>query len=317
MLGLDFIINVMDIKGLRFVGEENKFYKFTGKNGEKLDMYCAEIFDGVLVAITDYEDVVSYISPEEIYIENLNLSYCLEGRIEWGLKDNRYTYLSKKSFMVDTCPLSVQSYSFPMKKFKGITYMISINNINEHTKNIFSLFGVDILEIYEKFKIHKTYMKRDNPRINEILYGFNSHDFLNVNTYRIKLIEILNYIQNLDTSEKDVLTYYKSSQVKKVKDIRSFLIGDLSKRYTIEFISEKFNISMTTLKKLFKEIYGMPINSYLIDYKINEAEILLKESEKSITEIANLLGYSNVSKFSKIFKDMKGCSPSKFRNMRR
>jgi len=72
-------------------------------------------------------------------------------------------------------------------------------------------------------------------------------------------------------------------------------------------------LNRTTLKKVFKEIYGLTINEYRTKAHLQLAKNLLVSSNLSITEIAGLCGYVNASKFSEIFKKNEGQLPKDWR----
>ena len=52
---------------------------------------------------------------------------------------------------------------------------------------------------------------------------------------------------------------------------------------------------------------------YILSIRISNAESLLEATEYNMTEISNIVGYENPLYFSRIFKKMKGLSPSEYR----
>ena len=87
--------------------------------------------------------------------------------------------------------------------------------------------------------------------------------------------------------------YYNQNQVKLTKEIAAFITEDLTMHYTIEQLSERFGISMTTLKKGFHGVYGTSVYSWLRNYRMQTAQKLLLETELSVAEIAHQVGYLN------------------------
>ncbi|MEK3883051.1 AraC family transcriptional regulator [Paenibacillus sp. PL2-23] len=61
----------------------------------------------------------------------------------------------------------------------------------------------------------------------------------------------------------------------------------------------------------FKETMGQTVESYIIDKKIERAELLLSQHGMTVGEVADALGYPNIYYFSKQFKKTRGYSPSK------
>jgi len=105
------------------------------------------------------------------------------------------------------------------------------------------------------------------------------------------------------------------SQIQTVNAVHDFLIADLSKRHTIEALSQTFHINRTTLKMTFKTVFGKSIAAYMKEYRIKKAAELLKGSNKSISQIACEVGYENQSKFTQAFKSIIGLLPKDYRKL--
>lgn len=91
----------------------------------------------------------------------------------------------------------------------------------------------------------------------------------------------------------------------------------LSKYYasdlTVEEISNSLNLSYRHLARIFKKVTGITIINKLNDIRISEAKVLLKETDKTISQIALEVGFENEYYFSNTFCHIAHLSPSKFR----
>lgn len=63
----------------------------------------------------------------------------------------------------------------------------------------------------------------------------------------------------------------------------------------------------------FKGIFGQPIGNYMKEYRIRQAAILLRQTQSTIAEIANKVGYENQSKFATAFRDVLKIPPAEYR----
>jgi two-component system response regulator YesN len=63
---------------------------------------------------------------------------------------------------------------------------------------------------------------------------------------------------------------------------------------------------------IFKTEVGKTFNECLIDYRIERAKELLKDSRYKIYEVSGKVGYKDVKYFSQIFKKITGMSPSEY-----
>ena len=117
--------------------------------------------------------------------------------------------------------------------------------------------------------------------------------------FKIKVLELLLYLDALELSgHTEERPYFYKGQVEKIKAIQALLTQDLTKNYTLEELSARFDIALTPMKNCFKSVYGSPIFTYMRNYRMNYAASLLK-SDKSlkVAEIAGLVGYDSPSKF--------------------
>ncbi|MDE6622393.1 MAG: AraC family transcriptional regulator [Lachnospiraceae bacterium] len=81
-----------------------------------------------------------------------------------------------------------------------------------------------------------------------------------------------------------------------------------------QFIAELFHITPSYFSRIFNERSGYAFPDYLATLRIEEAgKILLREQNKSIQEICEMVGYSNASYFTATFKKKYGITPGQFR----
>ncbi|HEO6946683.1 TPA: helix-turn-helix transcriptional regulator, partial [Streptococcus agalactiae] len=76
---------------------------------------------------------------------------------------------------------------------------------------------------------------------------------------------------------------------------------------------KKYLMNPTTLKRVFKEVYGMSIAAHMKQHRMEEAAKLLKKSGMSIAQIAKNVGYESQSRFTTAFKDYYGMLPTEYR----
>ena len=82
---------------------------------------------------------------------------------------------------------------------------------------------------------------------------------------------------------------------------------------TVQDIADRLNINRSYLSRLFRTITGISIQDYLLDYRIRQACILLKNSDLSIRTIAHSVSYMDALYFSRLFHRKKGMTPSEYR----
>lgn len=79
---------------------------------------------------------------------------------------------------------------------------------------------------------------------------------------------------------------------------------------TVENVAKKINLEKHYLARIFKQKTGRSVKDYIIEKRIKNAEILLKNGY-DIKTVSQISGYSDQFAFSKAFKKIIGISPSK------
>ncbi|MBQ3225247.1 MAG: AraC family transcriptional regulator [Oscillospiraceae bacterium] len=83
---------------------------------------------------------------------------------------------------------------------------------------------------------------------------------------------------------------------------------------TLDEVCAGVLFSKSHLKALFKKNTGYSIMDYYTHLKLERAKILINEGNLSISDIAELLGYSSIHYFSRVFKAKTGMTPTEFKN---
>lgn len=69
--------------------------------------------------------------------------------------------------------------------------------------------------------------------------------------------------------------------------------------------------------RIFKKYCGTTFIAFLNQRRVKAAEIFLLQKDMSVTEIAMRVGFSSLTTFNRVFKEIKGCTPTDFRSLYR
>lgn len=122
------------------------------------------------------------------------------------------------------------------------------------------------------------------------------------------LHEIVEQIMEISCPEKSV--NYQGSQEELIYKIHDYLMEHLSERITIEELAKQFLINPTSLKKIFKQVYGTSIAAHMKEHRMECAAQMLLEGQESISQIAQAVGYKSQSRFTTAFKSAYGMLPT-------
>lgn len=108
-------------------------------------------------------------------------------------------------------------------------------------------------------------------------------------------------------------TYLNSRKSKVLQDFMTLLLDNFKEEHNVAFYANELNITTQYLTKIVKNITGKTINDFIYEFIYNEAKSLLKSTNMSVQQIANILHFSDQSSFNKFFKRKSGLSPTLFR----
>ncbi|GGH10698.1 response regulator transcription factor [Paenibacillus segetis] len=104
-------------------------------------------------------------------------------------------------------------------------------------------------------------------------------------------------------------------EVSVIPRLRAYITDHLSDNITREMLAEYVHLNPAYLSRLFKKEVGMSITDYLLNERMQIAKELIVHSTIPISEIAQTIGYSNFSYFSKMFKKVYHANPQQFRKL--
>ena len=94
--------------------------------------------------------------------------------------------------------------------------------------------------------------------------------------------------------------------------VRTYLQAHLSENITLDSLASALNISVSQLKRIFKEQTSTTVIAYLTKIRITTAKRLIREHDMNFTQIAEAVGYDNICYFSAQFKRQTGMPPPEY-----
>lgn len=128
-------------------------------------------------------------------------------------------------------------------------------------------------------------------------------------------LALLHMIQELINGSTPVHagTNEESKANKLGRQIQIYVDEHVLEDLSVQSVADHFDISSAYLFRLFKQITGTSLMQYIIQRRMGEAQTLLLITDLSITEVAQKVGYNNLSHFVKMFTQNVGMSPRKYR----
>lgn len=122
-------------------------------------------------------------------------------------------------------------------------------------------------------------------------------------------------ILNTTVKFPDIMPGKQHEYAEKFMAVCNYINDHCTENLTVEALAEKTGFSKFHFSRLFKQFTGMTCYNYLINKRISCAEKLLITLDLSVTEAAMQSGFNSLSTFNRIFKSVKGCTPSEYRQL--
>jgi AraC-like DNA-binding protein len=303
-------------ENVKLIAEDSRrtVYKVEDASGGGL-MTCYQVFPGVILMYNDFhiEHCHSQVRPRTGLF---CVDHCREGRIEWELDNGSCIYREAGILQFDTRERHGRNFNCPLRHYHGLTINFFVDEAQESLSAALEGFDVDLRALREKLcpgGWPRAMAAGAVPGFHfESLYDMG--DPVRVPLSRIRILDLLLCLDILPVGDGIIRRpCFHKTQVDTIKAIERFMTARPENRYTLEELSARFKISVSSMKRCFKGVYGSSIYAYMRAWRMNAAAVMLRQTSENVITIASGLGYDNASKFSSAFKDVIGKAPGEYR----
>ena len=133
----------------------------------------------------------------------------------------------------------------------------------------------------------------------------------------IKLLEILNDLalaEDYELLNVDGFAFETGAHDnEKIEVIYKYINSNFQRHISLDEIANEVSMTVPAFCRYFKKVTGTTFTKLVNEFRVVHATKLLTESQQSITDICFACGFNNFSHFNKLFKEITGKSPSKYR----
>lgn len=225
----------------------------------------------------------------------------------------------REGYIVLICPGCIHTLYAP-EKGRRIIFQADINPLR-FMKEIETLVTIisplivitpeDFPSIYDKVKSLLLEIKNE--------YLSSSTSFSEVSIYS-KTLEIITLIgrsraaAGMETPSPDA-PRKQEEYIEKFIEICNYISAHCSDELNLEAVASMSGFSKFYFSRLFKQFTNVSFYKYVNQKRIEKAAEMLTEPNISITNVALSCGFESLSSFIRMFKIVKGCTPTEFRNM--
>ena len=246
----------------------------------------------------------------------IQINYCKSGQLMWEMKNGNRIYLNPGDFSLHTMKTCTDSVlTFPSSMYQGLSIYIDLPKASGNPP--------DLLENSTIFEtvLPKKFCQNDSPvflagneQTESIFSAFyDQPEKLTLPYQKIKVLELLLYLTKMEFTPQSKLVEYQFELTETIRKIHDQLLQHMEQRITIEELSKQYLINQTTLKNVFKSVYGTSIAAHIKEHRMRQAAYMLIESNMNIAEIAQAVGYDSQSKFTTAFKAYFKVLPREYR----
>jgi two-component system response regulator YesN len=128
--------------------------------------------------------------------------------------------------------------------------------------------------------------------------------------------EVFHRLNEDITSKIDQLCQDKKLADKKpIRMAKQYIKEKYQLPITLEEISSQIGFNSTYFSTLFKKETGQNFLEYLTDTRIQAAKQLLADTNRSVNQVSEEVGYIDIKHFTKVFKKSTGLTPSEYRKL--
>ncbi len=331
------IIEIDNLEKRSVINQLNENLKgtITINNGEEILEFKNELGQGKIrtisfdwgITLLDY-DVYFYKDLKIIYkiteYTPIEFLFVSEGTLKYNNSDNNYVQLERFQNIILSNKINSQNiYLFPsqVNVKLNVIQVLSKEYRKKKNNNIDALQNV-LLSLFKGESKNLPYKH---------MGGYNlsiASEIKDLNTVKgsgiIKSLSIegqLNLIMALQIAEHknfvckefipDTLT---KNDIKKIHEAAKYIVDHVSYYMSIKTLTTLFGITPKKLQLGFKLLYSKSVNEYIRQIKLEIGRDLIKNTDKTISEIVYCIGYKSRSYFSKVFYDKYGILPIEYRD---
>jgi len=177
---------------------------------------------------------------------------------------------------------------------------------------LFCTFDLSPESWLEPLRNHTLKISRETEQArNELLELWFDEQAKNSGLLQTALLRILLLLKQERLSSADDLP--PESEDTLMRTVNRQLSGWRGRPITVADLAESMTLSDSYLRSRFRETAGIPLGSYIKNYRLTRAMALLRTSTLSIADVAEEAGFGSPQAFSRIFKKETGTTPRSYR----
>lgn len=282
-----------------------------------ISMTQHQVFPGISLTYNDIHIPRNTCYLGEAHRNVIEIDHCRDGRLECCTSESSF-YLAPGDLALHQLGSGAREDIFPTGHYHGITIQIDLDNSPECMACFLDDVDVEPTAIAKKFKLEENFFFawRQLPSIEHIFSELYAVPLsIKKGYFKVKILELLLFLSGLEPDDT-LLEQRKFSETQFIlaKNVCSYLTEHINQRIPVQELSMQFGVPVSQINTSFKNVYGITIPNYMRGQRMQVAAKLLRQTDRTVLDIAGELGYENGSKFAKAFCSVMGVTPTQYRN---
>lgn len=248
-------------------------------------------------------------------VDAVAIEYCTEGRLECQVGED-CLYISPGDVVISRTDPHSRELQYPSCHYHAYSFVFYLQEPSEVLNLHLKMAGFTMEMLLQKYLPNQKYfnvLKQAEP-LKELFHTMSKAPESIKTTYiGIKSLESLVLLSaNIVQIEEKLPKKISRHQAELVKQVYRYVMEHPEERFSIEELAAQFHISATHLKTCFQIVYGMPMQKFIREQKMKAAAAVLEMTNDKVTDVAQMFGYSNISKFAESFKSVMGEHPKHY-----
>ncbi|UMB61025.1 helix-turn-helix domain-containing protein [Lutibacter sp. A80] len=255
---------------------------------------------------------------DEIYLKPHKRSFfeiAILYRTSVSIQIGNQTLQNKKNTLAIVSPFQTINYKRKGKKNNDIGYIINFKaSLFENLNNSY-----DVQNEFPFFKLHSLPMYQLNDEdfkgiellAKEIFEESRAGKLNNLNIITHLLLVLLYKIKRITHNNEGITSMNRNDII--LAKFEQKILSNNTTFLSVKEYASMMNISAIYLSECVKKATGKSAQKIIIDYKILYSKTLLNQKDKTITEIAEILGFNEAANFNQFFKRNTGMTATQFR----
>ena len=105
-------------------------------------------------------------------------------------------------------------------------------------------------------------------------------------------------------------------ELERLEKMLNYLNMHFTEVISLQGLADQVHLSREVCCRLFKKMTGKTITGYLEEYRVNKSFSLVQSGQYSMTQITEMVGFSNPSRFASAFRKRFGCNPGEYNSVK-